>query len=101
MDIKVVASSLALDQNVKERSEKLPNFTKLSLNSKIPLNPRFWVLAVRWIVSKATNIVDSDEYKTRFLCCPQYVPMTADSLFLPSYTLTTSNGQLKIDKKVN
>lgn len=66
----------------------LPNFTKLSENSKIPLNPRFCVFAVRWIVTKETNKLDSDEYNTKFRCWPQYVPITADVVFIPSYTFT-------------
>ena len=60
------------------------NFTKLSLNSKIPLKPLFCVLAVRCNVKNVTKRVASLEYRTRFRCCPQYVPMSAELLSGPS-----------------
>lgn len=43
------------------RNENLPNFTNDSENSKIPLKPRFCVLAVRGMVVKVTNKEDSLE----------------------------------------
>ena len=76
--------------------KNLPNFTKLSENSKIPLKPLFCVFAVLSSVENTTNKFDSEEYSTKFLCCPQYVPITADELSKPSYTFTKSKGQLKM-----
>lgn len=79
------------------RKLHLPNLTKLSENSKIPLKPRFCVLAARGSVQKVTSSRSSLEYSTRFRCWPQYVPITADVLSGPSYTRTQSNGQLSIN----
>ncbi|KYN43521.1 hypothetical protein ALC56_01782 [Trachymyrmex septentrionalis] len=48
-----------------------PRLTKLSENSKMPLNPRFCVFAVRLNVENNTNKLFSEEYNTKFRCWPQ------------------------------
>jgi hypothetical protein len=48
--------------------QNIPNLTKLSLNSNIPLKPRFCVLAVLCSVTKVTSSDDSDEYRTKLRC---------------------------------
>ncbi|KYQ47560.1 hypothetical protein ALC60_13315 [Trachymyrmex zeteki] len=48
-----------------------PRLTKLSENSKMPLNPRFCVFAVRFSVENSTNKLFSEEYNTKFRCWPQ------------------------------
>jgi hypothetical protein len=53
---------------VKILIQNIPNLTKLSLNSNIPLKPRFCVLAVLWSVTKVTSSEDSDEYSTKLRC---------------------------------
>lgn len=62
----------------------IPNRTKLSENSHNPLNPRFWTGAVRFNVVNETNSLLFVENMTKFLNCPQYVPIFSAKLSSPS-----------------